>query len=168
MATLWVSLSRCPWPSKSVSGRSHFFFFLFRSRVWADTLIEVGKNLQSLWPAFLNLMGQIRHRAGHVVVRLGGNSQERATLVTKTSDGSILEKDTEDTNNPTDTPKISYTTGLFDVMAKVSGMAGVGWYLGEPHSALSSYQRCSCCHRYPIRPHLQPGHREGSTPYSWW
>lgn len=49
---------------------------------------------------FLNLMANIKDRAGAVHIRVGGNTQETATLVDSLPDGLILEKDNEDTNNP--------------------------------------------------------------------
>lgn len=41
---------------------------------------------------FLNLMANIRERAGNVHVRVGGNPQDHATLVDSTPDGASLEK----------------------------------------------------------------------------
>jgi hypothetical protein len=49
---------------------------------------------------FLNLMSNLVERAGAVHVRLGGNSQETATLVNSTADGRILEKDYQGLTNP--------------------------------------------------------------------
>jgi len=42
---------------------------------------------------FLNLMANLRQRRGSVKVRVGGNTQETATLVASTPDGAALEKD---------------------------------------------------------------------------
>ncbi|EKM52443.1 glycoside hydrolase family 79 protein [Phanerochaete carnosa HHB-10118-sp] len=39
-------------------------------------------------------------RAGRVVIRVGGNSQETATLVNSLADGKAIEKDKADTSNP--------------------------------------------------------------------
>lgn len=41
---------------------------------------------------FLNLMANIQQRAGHVKVRIGGNTQETAVLVDSTPDGKVIEK----------------------------------------------------------------------------
>lgn len=40
---------------------------------------------------FLNLMANIQQRAGHVKVRIGGNTQETAVLVDSTPDGKVIE-----------------------------------------------------------------------------
>jgi hypothetical protein len=45
-------------------------------------------------------MGNIQQRAGKVVIRVGGNTQETAVLVDSTPDGRILEKDLTRISNP--------------------------------------------------------------------
>ena len=45
-------------------------------------------------------MSIISQRAGRVNVRVGGNTQETATLVESLADGKALEKDKTDTTNP--------------------------------------------------------------------
>lgn len=49
---------------------------------------------------FLNLMANLRQRAGSVKVRVGGNTQDTATLVDSTPDGAALEKDYGRVSNP--------------------------------------------------------------------
>lgn len=49
---------------------------------------------------FLNLMSLLADRAGQVIVRVGGNTQDYATLVANTTDGRIIEKQSIDPNNP--------------------------------------------------------------------
>jgi hypothetical protein len=45
-------------------------------------------------------MANIQQRAGRVVIRVGGNTQETAVLVDSTPDGKILEKDLTRISNP--------------------------------------------------------------------
>ena len=45
-------------------------------------------------------MANIQQRSGGVVVRVGGNTQETASLVESTPDGRILEKDLKGITNP--------------------------------------------------------------------
>ncbi|OBZ69697.1 hypothetical protein A0H81_10056 [Grifola frondosa] len=45
-------------------------------------------------------MAIIAERAGSVHVRVGGNTQETATLAQSLADGAIIEKDKTDTTNP--------------------------------------------------------------------
>lgn len=45
-------------------------------------------------------MANIQQRVGRVDIRVGGNTQETATLVPNTSDGRILEKDKAGATNP--------------------------------------------------------------------
>lgn len=45
-------------------------------------------------------MGQLQQRAGHVNIRLGGNTQDFAHMVDNIDDGHALAKDRSDANNP--------------------------------------------------------------------
>jgi hypothetical protein len=45
-------------------------------------------------------MANIQQRTGAVVVRVGGNTQDTASLVDSTPDGRILEKDLNGISNP--------------------------------------------------------------------
>jgi hypothetical protein len=45
-------------------------------------------------------MSNMVQRAGQVNIRIGGNSQEEATLVPSLADGKIIEKDSTNTSNP--------------------------------------------------------------------
>ena len=45
-------------------------------------------------------MSNLQQRAGRVVIRVGGNTQETAVLVDSTPDGKILEKDLTRISNP--------------------------------------------------------------------
>ena len=49
---------------------------------------------------FLNLLANLEARAGKVVVRVGGNSQETAVLVPSLPNGVTLEKDKSRLYNP--------------------------------------------------------------------
>ena len=45
-------------------------------------------------------MAIVAQRAGRVAIRVGGNSQETATLVDSLPDGAAIEKDKADSTNP--------------------------------------------------------------------
>ena len=49
---------------------------------------------------FLNLMSLLAERSGEVVIRVGGNTQDYATMVDSVPSGGILGKIQEDTANP--------------------------------------------------------------------
>ena len=49
---------------------------------------------------FLNLMSLLAERSGEVVIRVGGNTQDYATMVDSVPSGGILVKIQEDTANP--------------------------------------------------------------------
>ncbi|KIJ61735.1 glycoside hydrolase family 79 protein [Hydnomerulius pinastri MD-312] len=81
---------------------------------------------------FLNLMANLRERAGSVHVRVGGNTQDYATLVSSTPDGAALEKYYGAESNPTDTPPLIFTPEIIKMMAGISALTNVRWYLGVP------------------------------------
>jgi hypothetical protein len=49
---------------------------------------------------FLNLMSVLTQRGGRVNIRVGGNSQEEATLVSNLPNGTMMEKDNINSTNP--------------------------------------------------------------------
>ena len=81
---------------------------------------------------FLNLVSNVIARAGRFHIRVGGNTQETARLVDQTKDGRKIEKQSIDPNNPTATPVLVYTMEMFYLLANISSLANVKWYLGVP------------------------------------
>ncbi|THH33380.1 hypothetical protein EUX98_g815 [Antrodiella citrinella] len=92
----------------------------------------VGANSTRLFVPFLNLMSLIAERAGHVAIRVGGNSQDTATLVDSLPDNEVMEKDKLDTSNPTQTPTLIFTPDIIYMLNNVSALVNIGWYLGIP------------------------------------
>jgi hypothetical protein len=76
-------------------------------------------------------MANIVERAGWVQVRVGGNSQETAQLVSSLPNGTILAKDLNNTSGPTSTPPLEYTLDLLYMMANISKLTNTHWYLGS-------------------------------------
>ena len=77
-------------------------------------------------------MANIKQRAGSVRVRIGGNTQETATLVASIADGKAIEKDKGSATNPTQTPALLFTAEIIYMLANISALANVKWYLGVP------------------------------------
>jgi hypothetical protein len=69
-----------------------------------DLVSPVGKNSSLIQVPFLNLMANIKSRAASVQVRVGGNSQESARLISSLPNGTMLVKNRSNVLNPTDTP----------------------------------------------------------------
>ncbi|KAK7447749.1 hypothetical protein VKT23_014007 [Stygiomarasmius scandens] len=92
----------------------------------------LGRNSTHLQVPFLNLMSNIIKRAGSVHVRVGGNTQEFAEMVDSLPDGRILQKELDNTSNPTQTPPLDYTPDLLYMMRNISDLVNVRWYLGVP------------------------------------
>ncbi|OBZ69575.1 Beta-glucuronidase [Grifola frondosa] len=92
----------------------------------------IGKNSSLLQVPFLNLMAIISERGGSVRVRVGGNTQETATLVSNLSIPGIIEQDSKDPTDPTGTPIVDFTPDLLYMLGNVSALVNVKWYLGIP------------------------------------
>lgn len=83
-------------------------------------------------------MANIKARAGSVHVRVGGNTQETATLVDSIPDGKAIEKDKGSATNPTQTPGLIFTAEIIYMLGNISALANVKWYLGVPFNDTSN------------------------------
>ncbi|KAF8883631.1 hypothetical protein CPB84DRAFT_1850908 [Gymnopilus junonius] len=100
----------------------------------------IGFNSTVLYVPFLNLMANLQQRVGRINIRVGGNTQETATLVSSTPDGKILEKDKTASSNPTQTPPLIFTPDLLYMLRNVSDLVNVRWYLGVPFNDTSNFR----------------------------
>jgi hypothetical protein len=76
-------------------------------------------------------MANLQQRAGRVQIRVGGNTQETATLVPSLADGKMLEKNLQGASNPTQTPPVLFTPEVFYLMGNISSHVNVRWYMGK-------------------------------------
>ncbi|KAJ7574780.1 glycoside hydrolase family 79 protein [Mycena floridula] len=90
----------------------------------------LGKNSSLIAVPFLNLMSALTERSGRVNIRVGGNSQEQATLVDSLPNGRVLAKASrEGPSTPTNTPTLDYTLDLLILMRSISDLVNIRWYL---------------------------------------
>jgi hypothetical protein len=98
--------------------------------------------------SFLNLMANLKQRGGGVHIRVGGNTQETATVVDSIPGGKVLTKDKVNSRNPvsfphslnhdqnfnrnaqTQTPALLISPEMIYMMNNVSSLVGIKWYLG--------------------------------------
>ncbi|THV02731.1 hypothetical protein K435DRAFT_748884 [Dendrothele bispora CBS 962.96] len=116
-------------PGTSIPQPGAFMGFSIEMSVANQVL---GKNSSYIQVPFLNLMSNIVKRAGAVHVRVGGNTQEFAEMVDSLPNGRILQKELNNTSNPTQTPPLDYTPDLLYMMRNISDFLNVRWYLGIP------------------------------------
>ncbi|KAK0480722.1 hypothetical protein IW261DRAFT_1137525 [Armillaria novae-zelandiae] len=116
-------------PGASIPQPGQFFGFSIEMSVANQVL---GKNSSLIQVPFLNLMANIQERSGGVRIRVGGNTQETAKMVPELSDGRILEKDLSQVTNPTQTPPLVFTPDLLYMMANISSLVNVHWFIGIP------------------------------------
>lgn len=96
----------------------------------------LGKNSTFIQTPFLNLMANIQERAGGVFVRIGGNTQEFATLVpegdSRLQPGHTFGKVDSGSTQTTKTPAVLYTRDMFFMQNNISSLVNVKWFLGIP------------------------------------
>lgn len=91
----------------------------------------MGKNSSYIQVPFLNLMATLANRGGEVHVRVGGNTQDYATLVDHLDKGNVIQKMPDNVGNPTGTPPLLFTRDLLYMMNNISNFVPVKWYLGQ-------------------------------------
>ena len=77
-------------------------------------------------------MGNIQQRAGSVMIRVGGNTQESAKLTASLPDGRVLAKNSTGLTGTTQTPPLEYTLDLLYMMRNISSFVNVHWFMGIP------------------------------------
>ena len=76
-------------------------------------------------------MQALVQRGGRVNVRVGGNTQDYATLVPSLPNNKIIQKQSTGNTNPTETPTLDFTAEVLYLLGNVSALTNVHWYLGE-------------------------------------
>ena len=94
-------------------------------------------------------MATIASRGGEVHIRVGGNTQDYATLVDSLDNGNVIQKLNAVANNPTSTPTLSFTRDLLYMMSNISHFVLVEWCLGQriflpPGVSSLILARCRC------------------------
>ncbi|KJA24885.1 glycoside hydrolase family 79 protein [Hypholoma sublateritium FD-334 SS-4] len=100
----------------------------------------LGKNSSLLQVPFLNLMANIQERAGSVLVRLGGNTQEYAVMVDTLPDGHTIAKQRATIQQTTETPAVEYTVDLFYMASNISSFVNVNWFIGIPFNDSTNWR----------------------------
>ncbi|KAH7103137.1 hypothetical protein BKA62DRAFT_69091 [Auriculariales sp. MPI-PUGE-AT-0066] len=92
----------------------------------------IGPNSSWVWPQFLNLMSNLKERGGSPVLRLGGNSQEKAYIVDELAGGHSIERHVIGPSSFTNTPTLVFTKGIVEAMKVASDLIGIKWFMGMP------------------------------------
>ncbi|KAF7302487.1 Glyco-hydro-79C domain-containing protein [Mycena chlorophos] len=127
--TFFQQLFNAPVPGLSINQAGYFLGFSIEFSV---IMTVIGSNSTRIQPPFLNLLSNVQARGGSVRIRIGGNSQDTATLVQSLADGKDMEKQKQVTQNPTDTPALLYTPDVLYMLSNISHLVNVDWYLGIP------------------------------------
>ncbi|EJD50973.1 hypothetical protein AURDEDRAFT_160114 [Auricularia subglabra TFB-10046 SS5] len=100
----------------------------------------IGPNRTWLRPQFLNLMSTVKERGGAPVLRLGGNTQEKAQMVDDmtglvegvSSDAVIGKLNGVGPSGVTETPTMFYKVSILEALRESSNILGIQWFLGIP------------------------------------
>ncbi|KAG8991071.1 hypothetical protein FRB90_001480 [Tulasnella sp. 427] len=104
----------------------------------------MGDKPEVLRPEFLNYCSILASRAGGLTIRVGGNTQDRATLnLEGNPNGRTIEKYKGATAAPTETPEVHFTLDLLRVMAEISKHVNVNWFFGIPFLRTNSDDNAS-------------------------
>ncbi|CDO77500.1 Glycoside Hydrolase Family 79 protein [Trametes cinnabarina] len=119
-------------PGLSIPQRGDFWGFSIEMSVVEQV---IGKNASFIQVPFLNLLATVAERAGTVRIRVGGNTQETATLVDSLLDNAMIQKNSPPqtaATNTGQTPTLLYTPELLHLLSEVSSLVNAKWYLGIP------------------------------------
>ncbi|KAJ7834157.1 glycoside hydrolase family 79 protein [Mycena leptocephala] len=131
LTTIPINLLNSGTPNLSIKQKGSFIGFSIEMSVTNQVL---GKNSTFLQVPFLNLMANLQQRAGSIMVRVGGNTQESAKLVPDGTipDGRVLIKNLTGVTGTTQTPPLDFSRDLLYMMRNISSLVNVHWFLGIP------------------------------------
>ncbi|EJD02698.1 uncharacterized protein FOMMEDRAFT_140601 [Fomitiporia mediterranea MF3/22] len=113
----------------SIGIPGHFGGFSIELSI-ADKLL--GSDGDHLNPIFLNLMSTLTSRAGMLYLRIGGNTQDKATILADgLPDGKTIEK-ADDNASTTFTPRLLVSPNILYAMNNISSLLPIKWFLGVP------------------------------------
>ncbi|KAF8217332.1 glycoside hydrolase family 79 protein [Mycena galopus ATCC 62051] len=126
-----VNLQNSGTPNLSIKQKGSFMGFSIEMSVSNQIL---GKNSTHLQVPFLNLMGNIAARAGSVMIRVGGNTQESAQLAADGTipDGRVIVKNLTGVTGTTQTPPLEFSSDLLYMMRNISSLVNIHWFMGIP------------------------------------
>ncbi|TBU60021.1 hypothetical protein BD310DRAFT_357271 [Dichomitus squalens] len=136
----------------SIQQGADFFGFSIEMSVVTQV---IGKNASFIQVPFLNLLATVADRAGRVRIRVGGNTQETATLVDSLPDNEMIAKDKTDATNP---------VRCSSVREDRCGSAGMCWAIlaAACVHAVAALLRVACFHgSYVLKLYCGPFHDWG-------
>ncbi|KAF7342286.1 Glyco-hydro-79C domain-containing protein [Mycena venus] len=130
LMTIPINLQNSGTPNLSIKQKGSFIGFSIETSVANQVL---GKNSTLIQAPFLNLMANIQQRAGSVMIRVGGNTQESAKLVPDDTipNGRVLTKKPHWRDGRDATPSLEFSRDLL-MMRNVSSFVNVHWFMGIP------------------------------------
>ncbi|KZS86852.1 hypothetical protein SISNIDRAFT_447342 [Sistotremastrum niveocremeum HHB9708] len=130
-----IQLTDGGYPGLGIPVSGNFLGFSIELSVANQLFGNTGTQLN---PIFLNLLANIETRAGRILIRVGGNSQESATIIPGgLPNGTAVEKITF-SSDKTATPTLLLSPNLIYAMGNISNLVNVQWFLGVPFNDTSN------------------------------
>ncbi|KAG8925980.1 hypothetical protein FRC00_003411, partial [Tulasnella sp. 408] len=93
----------------------------------------MGEKPAVIRPEFLNYCALLEARGGSVTIRVGGNTQDKATLnMDGNPNGRTIQKYKGTDSSKTETPEVHFTPDLLLTMAEISKLVNANWFFGIP------------------------------------
>ncbi|KIO31217.1 glycoside hydrolase family 79 protein [Tulasnella calospora MUT 4182] len=93
----------------------------------------MGEKPAVIRPEFLNYCALLEARGGSVTIRVGGNTQDKATLnMDGNPNGHTIQKYKGNDASKTETPEVHFTPDLLLTMAEISKLVNANWFFGIP------------------------------------
>ncbi|KAG9004449.1 hypothetical protein FRB90_010885, partial [Tulasnella sp. 427] len=93
----------------------------------------MGEKAAVIRPEFLNYCALLEARGGGITIRVGGNTQDKATLnLNGNPNGHTIQKYQGNDAAKTETPEVHFTLDLLLVMAEISKLVNANWFFGIP------------------------------------
>ncbi|KAG8944488.1 hypothetical protein FRC00_010559, partial [Tulasnella sp. 408] len=93
----------------------------------------MGEKPAVIRPEFLNYCALLEARGGSVTIRVGGNTQDKATLnMDGNPNGHTIQKYKGTDASKTETPEVHFTPDLLLTMAEISKLVNANWFFGIP------------------------------------
>ncbi|KAG8907271.1 hypothetical protein FRC01_007751 [Tulasnella sp. 417] len=93
----------------------------------------MGEKPAVIRPEFLNYCALLEARGGSVTIRVGGNTQDKATLnMNGNPNGHTIQKYKGNDASKTETPEVHFTPDLLLTMAEISKLVNANWFFGIP------------------------------------
>ena len=100
--------------------------------------VTVGNDGSEINPIFLNLMSTVASRSGKVIIRVGGNTQDLASVVPQGLPGDVAIEKVQVGADKTFTPTLLISPSLIYALGNITEHVPIQWFIGVPFNDTSN------------------------------